>query len=144
MNTKKTTNRFGHLFEVFSNKVTKAAGSSWAFILALFIVLVWLFTGPLFHYSNTWQLMINTGTTIVTFLMVFLIQQSQNKDTTALHLKLNELISATTKADNKLIDIEDLTEEDLGELKDFYIRISEKLKKAKSRPAKESIAHKGQ
>ncbi|MFT3704803.1 MAG: low affinity iron permease family protein [Agriterribacter sp.] len=82
--------------------------------------------GPVFHFSDTWQLVINTSTTIITFLMVFVIQQSQNKDTAAIHLKLNELIASNAKASNRLVDIEDLTEEEIMFLKQFYVRLSEK------------------
>src|SRR5882757_2074643 len=99
-------------FDKFSSKVTNAAGSPTAFISAFLIIILWGVTGPVFRYSDTWQLAINTGTTIVTFLMVFVIQQSQNKDTKALHLKLNELIACNQGASNRLIDIEDLTSEE--------------------------------
>src|SRR6187551_2312742 len=112
--------------EVFANvagKVSQAAGSFWTFSLALLVVLAWAATGPIFHYSETWQLVINTGTTIVTFLMVFVIQHAQNKDTTALQLKLNELIAAS-KASNKLISVEDLTDEELEVMKKFYTHLS--------------------
>jgi low affinity Fe/Cu permease len=112
-----------------SNKVTKATGSPFAFITALIIVILWGVTGPIFHYSDTWQLVINTGTTIVTFLMVFIIQQSQNKDTVAIHLKLNELIASHDRASNRLVDIEDLSEEELEKIKSFYITISELAEK---------------
>jgi low affinity Fe/Cu permease len=97
----------------FSHRVTLLAGSSTSFVIALVVVLVWVATGPAFGYSDTWQLVINTGTTIVTFLMVFLIQRSQNKDSRALHLKLNEIVAALDGASNRLIDVEDLTEEEL-------------------------------
>ena len=96
--------------ERFSRQVTGWAGSSTAFAMALLVILVWAATGPLFHFSDTWQLVINTGTTIVTFLMVFLIQRSQNKDAVALHLKLNEIVAALQGASNRLINVEDLTE----------------------------------
>ncbi len=112
------------VFSKFSAKITKVAGSSWAFVTACIVVFVWAVTGPLFHFSDTWQLVINTGTTIVTFLMVFLIQQSQNKDTVALHLKLNELIASNNAASNRLVNIEDLTEEELAVLKKFYTELS--------------------
>src|SRR4051812_46723617 len=92
-------------FDNFSNRVTKITGSSWAFIFAAIFVAVWAVSGPLFRFSDTWQLVINTATSIITFLMVFIIQQSQNKDTVALQLKLNELIAASTRASNRLIDI---------------------------------------
>ena len=116
-------------FEKFSAKVTRATGKPIAFILALLVIIGWTVTGPIFNYSNTWQLVINTGTTIITFLMVFLIQQSQNKDTTALQLKLNELIAASPVASNRLIDVEDITTEELETLKKFYIRLSALAKK---------------
>jgi low affinity Fe/Cu permease len=115
---------FGKLFDQFSSKVTKATGSPAAFMIAMGVVIVWGITGPIFKFSDTWQLVINTGTTIITFLMVFVIQQSQNKDTMALQLKLNELIASSAKASNRLIDIEDLTEDELMVLKKFYIKLS--------------------
>ena len=116
-------------FNDFSTKVTHIAGSPISFILAFVIIIVWGITGPIFKFSDTWQLVINTGTTIITFLMVFIIQQTQNKDTLALQLKLNELIAANEKASNRLVDIEDLTEEELEVLKRFYIKVAEKAKK---------------
>lgn len=112
-------------FDRFSKKVTKATGSPYAFMMALLVIIVWAVSGPIFGFSDTWQLVINTGTTIVTFLMVFVIQQSQNKDTMALHLKLNELIASSDKASNRLVDIEDLTEKELDTLKRFYITLSD-------------------
>lgn len=121
---KKSKNKSPNLFEKFSAKVTKAAGSPVAFIIAICIVVIWAICGPIFGYSDTWQLVINTGTTIITFLMVFVIQQSQNKDTVALQLKLNELIAASPAASNRLIDVEDLTDEELQTLKKFYIKLS--------------------
>ena len=114
----------GKVFDAFSTKVTRATGSPSAFIIAFAIIVVWGITGPLFGFSDTWQLVINTGTTIITFLMVFVIQQSQNKDTVALHLKMNELIAATKGASNRLIDVEDLTAEELEVIKKFYIKLS--------------------
>ncbi|MEO7982706.1 MAG: low affinity iron permease family protein [Bacteroidota bacterium] len=125
----KTKNKFSGFFEKFSAKVTKATGSSTAFILAFLVIIVWAVTGPVFNFSNTWQLVINTGTTIITFLMVFVIQQSQNKDTTAIQLKLNELIAASSTASNRLIDVEDLTAKELEILKKFYIQLSVLSKK---------------
>ena len=116
-------------FNRFSAMVTKATGSPSAFVLALGIIIVWIITGPVFKYSDTWQLAINTGTTIITFLMVFIIQQSQNKDTLALQLKLNELIACDKTASNRLIEIEDLTPEELGVLKRFYVELSTLSKK---------------
>src|SRR6478736_8097209 len=109
----KSTKKGSNLFENFANAATKFTGSSPAFIGAAAIVILWAVTGPLFDYSETWQLVINTGTTIITFLMVFVIQQSQNKDTVALHLTLNELIAANKFASNRLVDVEDLTEDEL-------------------------------
>jgi low affinity Fe/Cu permease len=106
--------------ERFSEAVCWAAGSSSAFGLACLVVLAWALTGPLFHYSDTWQLVINTGTTIVTFLMVFLIQRSQNKDSLAVQLKLNEVVAAINGASNRLIDVETLSEADLKTLRLHY------------------------
>lgn len=117
------------LFERFSAKVTKAAGKPLAFVLAVLVIAAWIITGPIFHFSDTWQLVINTGTTVITFLMVFVIQQSQNKDSVALQLKLNELIAATSTASNRLIDVEDISAEELDTLKKFYIKLSELAKK---------------
>ena len=109
--------------ERFARRVTEWAGGSWAFGLAMAVIIVWIATGPLFHFSDTWQLVINTGTTIVTFLMVFLIQRSQNKDAQAIHLKLNELVAAVAGASNRLINIEDLTEEEVRTLHQHYQRL---------------------
>ncbi len=107
-------------FETLSSRVSKASGSTAAFIVAMLVILTWLITGPLFHFSDTWQLVINTGTTIITFLMVFLIQRSQNKDFVAIHLKLNELIVSHDYANNRLVSIEDISEEDLKVIRNFY------------------------
>ncbi|ABE36000.1 low affinity iron permease family protein [Paraburkholderia xenovorans LB400] len=113
-------------FDRFASLVTRWAGSPAAFCLAVLTVLAWVVTGPIFHYSEGWQLVINTGTTIITFLMVFLIQQSQNKDSVALHLKLNELLSSHRAASNHLIGIEDASEEELRRLAAAYLRLSTK------------------
>ena len=113
-----------NLFERFSNWATIATGSSAAFILAVLSIVIWAATGPVFQYSTTWQLIINTGTTIITFLMVFLIQKSQNKDSKAIHLKLNELIAAHQGASNRMVNIEDITEKELDQLHKFYVRLS--------------------
>jgi low affinity Fe/Cu permease len=121
--------RIARLYNSFSTKVTRATGRPVALIIAFLVIVVWAVTGPIFKYSDTWQLVINTGTTIITFLMVFIIQQSQNKDTTALQLKLNELIAANELASNRLIDIEDLTEEELLILKEFYIKLADLAEK---------------
>src|SRR6186997_1079672 len=112
--------RKGGWLERMSNRVTAWTGSSGAFGLALGIIIVWGLTGPLFDYSNTWQLVINTGTTIVTFLMVFLIQRAQNKEALAIHLKLNEIVAALEGASNRLIDAEDLSERELTALHRHY------------------------
>lgn len=113
-----------NFFEKFANWATNATGSSTAFILAAATIIIWAATGPVFQYSTTWQLIINTGTTIITFLMVFLIQKSQNKDSKALHLKLNELIAAHQGASNRMVDIEDITEAELDQLHKFYVRLA--------------------
>jgi len=112
------------LFERIAGKITRGTGSPLAFITATLLIIVWLVSGPLFGFSDTWQLIINTSTTIITFLMVFVIQHSQNKDTMALQLKLNELIASHDKASNRLIDVEDLTEAELQQLKKFYVKLS--------------------
>jgi len=114
-----------NLFERFSNWATAATGSSAAFLMAIAVIVVWLVTGPVFKYSDTWQLIINTGTTIVTFLMVFLIQKSQNKDSKAIHLKLNELLASHQGASNRMVDIEDLTEQELDQIHKFYVQLSD-------------------
>ncbi|HKC64619.1 MAG TPA: low affinity iron permease family protein [Pyrinomonadaceae bacterium] len=111
------------LFRKFSSKTSAAVGSSWAFMLAITIVIVWAATGPMFNYSDTWQLVINTGTTIITFLMVFLIQNTQNRDAKAIHLKLDELIKATKGAHNSMIDLDSLSDAQLKELEDAYKNI---------------------
>lgn len=113
------------LFDQIAGKVTRAAGSPAASIMAVVIVVVWAITGPFFGYSETWQLVINTGTTIITFLMVFVIQQSQNKDTAAVHMKLNELIASSSKASNRLVDLEDLTESEIAAVKKYYRKLAE-------------------
>jgi low affinity Fe/Cu permease len=121
--------RLGQKLERLSRAVTAWTGSSWAFAIAATVIVVWLVTGPVFHFSDTWQLVINTGTTIVTFLMVFLIQRAQNKDSLAIQLKLNEIVAAIPGASNRLIDIEELSEADLLRLHEFYCRLSEMAKK---------------
>ena len=129
---RKTKGGFRRWFEGFSDAATRWTGSRWAFGLAAGIVLIWFATGPLFHFSDTWQLVINTGTTIVTFLMVFLIQHSQNKDTKAMELKLNELVAAIEGASNRLIDVESLSEEDLETLHRHYQYLCSMAKKEES------------
>ncbi len=132
-------NVFACWFEKFSTKITKISGSPGAFLGAFAAILIWGATGPVFHYSENWQLVINTGTTIITFLMVFIIQQSANKDMTALHLKLNELIASAKGASNRLISSEDLTGQELETLKRFYGILSEKAKLEKDLLASHSV-----
>ena len=113
-------------FARFASRVTQLTGSTPAFMIAFAVVLVWLVTGPLFHYSDTWQLVINTGTTIVTFLMVFLIQNAQNRDAKALHLKIDELIHSIGSARNKLISLEDCTDDELAQLEAEFKRLAKR------------------
>jgi low affinity Fe/Cu permease len=138
---KKNNKKF--IFDKFATRVTKATGKPATFIAAFAIIIIWAVTGPIFKFSDTWQLVINTGTTIITFLMVFIIQQTQNKDTMALQLKLNELISAAKPASNRLINIEDLTEEELEVLKKFYINLSELAQKDKETDIKKTHSLEG-
>jgi len=127
------------IFDKMATKVTKASGRPAAFIIACVLIVVWGITGPVFRYSDTWQLVINTGTTIITFLMVFIIQQTQNKDTIALQIKLNELIASSEHASNRLVNVEDLTTEDLEMLKNFYIKLSSLAKKENDIHASHSL-----
>jgi low affinity Fe/Cu permease len=127
--TRSRQNAVSRTLEALSTAVTKWTGGTSAFALAVGVVLVWLISGPVFGYSDTWQLVINTGTTIVTFLMVFLIQRSQNKESMALQLKLNELVAAVEGASNRLIDVEDLSEEELKVLHKFYRNLTAMAKK---------------
>ena len=127
----KKKNKLSQWFNNVETKVTRLAGRPVTSIIAFLLVLIWGLTGPLFGYSDTWQLVINTSTTIITFLMVFIIQQSQNKDTMAIQLKLNELIACNQKASNRLIEIEDLTEEELEVLKKYYVKLSHLAAKEK-------------
>ena len=110
--------------ESLSGRATEWAGGSWAFAVACAVILAWAATGPVFHFSDTWQLVINTGTTIVTFLMVFLIQRAQNKDARALHLKLNEIVAALDGASSRLLNVEDLTEDELETLRRHYEKLA--------------------
>jgi low affinity Fe/Cu permease len=110
-------------FRKFAQAASRAVGSPWAFIIASLIIVVWAVTGPLFGYSDTWQLVINTGTTIITFLMVFLIQNTQNRDAKAIHLKLDELLKGVKGARTDLVDLEDLTDEELDDLQGYYERL---------------------
>jgi low affinity Fe/Cu permease len=120
---RKKTNAVSLALERLSYQATKATGTSLAFMLAVAAIVIWLITGPLFGFSDTWQLVINTGTTIVTFLMVFLIQRAQNKDALAIHLKLNEIVAALEGASNRLIDVEDLSEAEIQALRAYYRRL---------------------
>src|ERR1700716_754956 len=119
------------LFRKFAQATSAMVGSSWAFILAVLIIIVWALTGPAFHYSDTWQLVINTGTTIITFLMVFLIQNTQNRDAKAVHLKLDELIRALDSARDHLVDLEKLSDDELHKLEQEFKRLSERSSRTK-------------
>jgi len=117
------------MFRKFARRVAHLVGTSWAFMLVLLIVAVWLATGPLFHYSDTWQLVINTGTTIITFLIVFLIQNTQNMQDTAIQLKLDELLKGVKGARTSLVDIEDLSDEELDRLHEQFKHLHQTLDK---------------
>lgn len=121
-------------FRVFAHHVSHHVGAPWAFGVALLLVILWAVTGPLFHYSDTWQLTINTGTTVVTFLMVFVIQHTQNRDAQVFHLKLDELIRAVREARNELVDMEDLSDEELIRLQQQF----EELRKSAQRTRRSS------
>ena len=124
------------LFRRIASRTSHGVGSPWAFIVAFAVILVWGMTGFLFHYSDTWQLVINTGTTIVTFLMVFLIQNTQNRDSHALHLKLDELIRANELARNSLMGLEDLTDAELDELQQEFTQLAQTKLARRSNPGK--------
>ena len=124
--------RIRDAFGVFARKTSNILGSAWAFVLAIVIIVVWALTGPTFNYSDTWQLIINTGTTIVTFLMVFLIQNTQNRDAKAVHLKLDELIRALGPARNKLVDLEKLSDDELKTLESEFEKLRKKAEGAKA------------
>jgi low affinity Fe/Cu permease len=123
--------RIRDAFGVFARKTSNVLGSAWAFVCAILIIVVWAMTGPTFHYSDTWQLIINTGTTIVTFLMVFMIQNTQNRDAKAFNLKLDELIRALEPARNRLVDLEKLSDDELKNLETEFERLREKAEGAK-------------
>jgi low affinity Fe/Cu permease len=112
-------------FHVFATRAANWVGTKWAFLIAMLIIVLWLASGPLFHYSDTWQLIINTGTTVVTFLVVFLIQNTQNRDARAIHLKLDEIIKSIDQAHNEMIDIEHLSDEELQRLAEKYQKVRE-------------------
>lgn len=129
MNAKHSKSFQGGWLENLALMVTKWTGTSMAFSLALLVVIVWIVTGPVFSYSDTWQLVINTGTTIVTFLMVFLIQRAQNKDSMAINAKLNEIIASQKGASNRLINAEDLSEDEMCQIHQYYCKLVELAKK---------------
>ena len=123
-------------FRKFAQKVSHLAGTSWAFIFAVLIIAIWAVTGPIFGYSDTWQLVINTGTTIITFLMVFLIQNTQNRDAKAIHLKLDELLKGVSGARTSLVDLEEMSDEDLEELHNEFKRIHEEVTTRRTKSGK--------
>ena len=123
-------------FRVFARRSSIVLGSAWAFAGAVLVITVWLITGPTFHFSDTWQLIINTATTIITFLMVFLIQNTQNRDAKAVHLKLDEMIRALKGARNQLVDLEDLSDEELKKLEEQFRRLRTKAERNGTRSRK--------
>jgi low affinity Fe/Cu permease len=140
----KTDIKNAGFFERFAVKVTKVTGSTGAFITAFILVLTWGVTGPLFHYSDSWQMVINTGTTIITFLMVFLIQKAQNKDSLAIQLKLNELVAAHEFASNRLVNVENMSEEEMKVIQKFYSKLSLTSKQEESLRQSHSIDEAGE
>jgi low affinity Fe/Cu permease len=138
--TDQTPRSFGckvnDLFRAFSRNTASVVGSAWAFMIAITVIIVWAATGPMFHFSDTWQLIINTGTTIVTFLMVFVIQNTQNRDGKAIQLKLDELIRALEGARNKLVDLEDLSDEELKKLQKEFERLQKGSRESDTHVAK--------
>lgn len=132
-----------NFFDQLASKVSKATGSTAAFIIAFAIVLIWALSGSIFNYSENWQLVINTGTTIITFLMVFLIQKSQNKESLAIQLKLNELVAAHELASNRLVDVENMTEEELKVIQKYYAKLKTEKGKEESLQQSHSIDETG-
>jgi low affinity Fe/Cu permease len=128
------------MFTTFATKASQVVGSYWSFLAAFLIIVVWGASGPLFNFSDTWQLVINTGTTIITFLMVFLIQNTQNRDAMAMHLKLDELISATKAARNEMIDIEELSDDKLQEIAAYYKRKREECDNEEVKAVAKNVA----
>ena len=126
-------------FEIFAASVTKATGSTLAFIIALLIVLIWAISGPIFHYSETWLTIIGIGTNIITFLMIFLIQRGQNKDSLAIQLKLNELVAAHEFASNRLLNVENMTEDELRVIHKYYSKLSDFTKNEDTQQQSHSI-----
>jgi low affinity Fe/Cu permease len=131
-------------FRIFARRSSAVLGSAWAFGVAILIIVIWGLTGPAFHYSNTWQLIINTGTTIVTFLMVFLIQNTQNRDAKAAHLKLDEIIRALEGARNELIDLEKLADEDLTSLEKQFERVRKKAERNGNNAGGKTLANRAE
>src|SRR5262245_30954547 len=125
-------------FRKFAHRSSEVVGSAWTFIGAVIVVIVWAMTGPIFNFSDTWQLVINTGTTIITFLMVFLIQNTQNRDAKAIHLKLDELIRAVQGARNGLVNLESLSDEELKRLQQEFERLSQERGQSEEAPAESS------
>jgi low affinity Fe/Cu permease len=123
-------------FRVFAQRSSVMLGSAWAFAAAVLVILVWLLTGPMFHFSDTWQLIINTATTVITFLMVFLIQNTQNRDAKAMHLKLDELIRAVKGARNELVDLENLSDEELKQLEEQFRRMRQRAERDEASPSR--------
>jgi low affinity Fe/Cu permease len=136
---KKTEHKKLNFSERFASFVTKATGSTTAFLIAFFLIILWAATGPVFHYSENWQLVINTGTTIITFLMVFLIQKAQNKDALAIQLKLDELVAAHEFASNRLVNVENMSEDELKVIKKYYMHLGELMKSEESLQQSHSI-----
>ena len=129
-----------YAFRIFAHQASIVLGSAWVFVGAVLIILVWVLAGPTFHFSDTWQLIINTATTVITFLMVFLIQNTQNRDTKAIHLKLDEMIRALKGARNQLVDLEDLSDEDLKKLEEQFQRLRKKAERNGTRSHKTESA----
>jgi low affinity Fe/Cu permease len=123
-------------FRIFARRSSAVLGSAWAFAGAILIIVVWALTGPTFHFSDTWQLIINTGTTIVTFLMVFLIQNTQNRDAKAMHLKLDEIIRALGKARNELLDLEDLSDEEMKKIEQQFKELRQRAERDDTQPSR--------
>ena len=123
-------------FRVFAHRSSVMLGSAWAFTGAVLVILVWILTGPTFHFSDTWQLIINTATTVITFLMVFLIQNTQNRDAKAMHLKLDELIRAIRDARDELVDLEDLSDEELKKLEEQFRRTRKRAENDEASPSR--------
>lgn len=136
---KKDSEQKENFFEHLAAQVTRATGSTAAILIAFGSVIIWAALGPVFHYSENWQLVINTGTTIITFLMVFLIQKSQNKESIAVQLKLNELVAAHAFASNRLVDVENMTEEELKVIQKYYTQLKIETQKEESLQQSHSI-----